>query len=237
MTRAALALALLVAGCGPEQALQRGGEVFRDPGFARADSNVYACSTCHSAQKGGDPMRKLPGYGMYDAATRPSWWGGAYDTLFDAANECYVEFMRGQPLTRDDPEGRALLVYLDSVAPDPSSPALPETTVPAIITDPMLPGYVASGDAGRGAVVWQQACSYCHGDLHTGKGRLGPKVSIVPEESLAQHGTDPNTGARPITVEKVRHGKFYSVGGNMPQYSLEALSDADLGDLLAYMGF
>jgi thiosulfate dehydrogenase len=33
----------------------------------------------------------------------------------------------------------------------------------------------------------------------------------------------------------VRHGKFYNVGGNMPLFSLEALSDAQLGDILAYL--
>ena len=38
-----------------------------------------------------------------------------------------------------------------------------------------------------------------------------------------------------MTIEKVRHGKFFSVGGNMPLFSLEALSDAQLGDVLAYL--
>ena len=45
----------------------------------------------------------------------------------------------------------------------------------------------------------------------------------------------PAKGTRPITIEKVRHGKYFGVGGNMPLYSLEALSDAQLSDILAYL--
>jgi thiosulfate dehydrogenase len=39
-----------------------------------------------------------------------------------------------------------------------------------------------------------------------------------------------------VVIEKTRHGRFFGVGGNMPLYSLEALSDEDLGALLAYLG-
>ena len=39
-----------------------------------------------------------------------------------------------------------------------------------------------------------------------------------------------------VVIEKVRHGQFFGVGGNMPLYSLEALSDEDLGALLAFLG-
>ena len=41
-------------------------------------------------------------------------------------------------------------------------------------------------------------------------------------------------GASPrlVVIEKVRHGQFFGVGGNMPLFSREAMSDADLGALL-----
>ena len=60
-------------------------------------------------------------------------------------------------------------------------------------------------------------------------------ASLVPDDSIQAHGTDPMTGARPVVIEKVRHGKFFNVGGNMPLFSLEAMSDAQLGDVLAYL--
>ena len=38
-----------------------------------------------------------------------------------------------------------------------------------------------------------------------------------------------------VVIEKVRHGQFFGVGGTMPLYSREALSDEDLGALLAFL--
>jgi thiosulfate dehydrogenase len=234
--RLAAALAVLAAaGCGPEPALQRGTELFNSTSLSPADSNVFACSTCHSVQPGGDPSKRLPGYALHDVTARPTWWGGSYDWLLDAVNECYVEFMRGTRFTPDDADGRALLVYLASISPDAQSAALPLTTVTTL--DATYYNSLAGGDAGQGAMLYTEGCAYCHGALHTGAGRLGPNQTIIPDETIRQHGTDPTTGARAITIEKVRHGKFFSVGGNMAEYSLEALTDKELADILAYMGF
>ena len=36
-------------------------------------------------------------------------------------------------------------------------------------------------------------------------------------------------------VEKVRHGAFLSYTGTMPPFSLEALPDEDLADILSYL--
>jgi thiosulfate dehydrogenase len=38
-----------------------------------------------------------------------------------------------------------------------------------------------------------------------------------------------------VVIEKVRHGRFFNIGGDMPLFSQEALSDEDLGALLAYL--
>ena len=37
------------------------------------------------------------------------------------------------------------------------------------------------------------------------------------------------------TIAKVRNGKFYNIGGVMPLYSVEALSDTSLADILAHL--
>jgi thiosulfate dehydrogenase len=37
-------------------------------------------------------------------------------------------------------------------------------------------------------------------------------------------------------VEKIRHGKFYNIGGTMPLYSVEAISDQEIVDALTYLG-
>jgi thiosulfate dehydrogenase len=42
--------------------------------------------------------------------------------------------------------------------------------------------------------------------------------------------------SRAVVVEKVRHGKFFNLAGVMPFYAAETLSDAELADILAYLG-
>jgi thiosulfate dehydrogenase len=222
----ALVLALLVAGCGARSALDYGRAEFSDTTVSNAQSNPFACSTCH--ETGATTTKSLPGYTMHDVVSRAAWWGGQVTTLLDATNQCVYNFMRGQPLSAEDEKGRAIFVYLQSLSPDPTADTLSLTVTQNIVDVP-------SGDATRGKMWWDQGCGNCHGAPHTGQGRLSDVVSLVPDDSLAAHGTDPKTGARPVVIEKVRHGKFFNVGGNMPLFSLEALSDAQLGDILAYL--
>jgi len=217
--------ALAVAGCGGRSAREYGQALFNDPALSSAQSNVFRCATCHDTS---DAQLLRPGYTMFDAARRPSWWGGSVSTLRDAVNECLVEFMRGRALAADDDKGRALYVYLDSLVSAADASARPLTIVQNIVDLP-------SGSVASGGAVWKEVCQVCHGEPHTGKGRLADTVSIVPDESIAMHGTDPTTGARPVVIEKVRHGKFFGVAGNMAPFSLEALSDEQLGDVLAYL--
>src|SRR6185503_13183616 len=60
-------------------------------------------------------------------------------------------------------------------------------------------------------------------------------LSITPDgagdEPYAFTGIDPSL----VVIEKVRHGRFFNIGGEMPLFSEEALSDDDLGALLAYL--
>ena len=216
---------LLLAGC-TISAHDYGRELLGESSVSDALSNSFSCATCHEAAQ--TPTQLRPGYTLYDVSHRPSYWGGFELNLLDAMNVCVVDFMRGQPLAADNEKARAIKVYLDSISPDPSPSPLPMTIVKNIVDVP-------SGDAGRGKDVWDRSCANCHGAPHTGAGRISTTASLVPDDSLAAHGTDPKTGARIITIEKVRHGKYFNVGGNMAPYSLEALSDAQLGDVLGYL--
>ena len=229
MSRALIPLVLLVAACGPRPALELGAELFGDPAFAASPSNVFSCATCHEVTAAPRAGNRPPGFTLHNAAARPTYWGGAFETLLDAVNECYVEYMRGHALSPDNTDGRALRVYLQSITPDKAAPSLPLTTVTTILDVP-------NGDPAAGEATWRGACSRCHGEIHTGKGRLGPRISIVPDETLKTFGTDPLKGARPITIEKIRHGKYFGISGNMAPYSLEALTDGEVGGILAYLG-
>jgi thiosulfate dehydrogenase len=222
---ASLLLLALSAGCG-QSAAEYGRSLFDDPSLSDAKSNPFRCSTCHETV--AQPSTHKPGYTLFDSAVRAAWWGGNEITLLDATNQCVTQFMRGRALTASDEKGRALFVYLESISKDASAPTLPFTIVPNIVDVP-------SGDPAAGEQVWKSSCANCHGDPETGKGRISDVASLVPQDSLQAHGTDPMTGARPVVIEKVRHGKFFNISGNMPPFSLEALSAEQLGQLLGYL--
>ena len=219
-------MAALLAGCGPRPAAEVGKELFSDPALSTAGSNGFACATCHVVDI--PPPRVLPGYAMNDVTRRPSYWGGTVPSLLEAVNQCMTQFMRGRELTADEDNSLALKAYLDELSPSASAPALPLTVV-RNISD------VMSGDGTAGDSLYHQSCANCHGEPHTGEGQINKQASVIPDATLMTFGTDPKKGTRPITIEKVRHGKFYGIGGNMAPFSLEALSDDQLGALLGYL--
>jgi thiosulfate dehydrogenase len=221
-----LVLVGLVGGCAPKTALEYGQQLFHDPGVSTAASNDFTCATCHVTV--ANSALPYAGYTMHDVTARASWWGGFETTLLDSINQCVTNFMVGRELAATDDKARSLLVYLESLSPDPSAPPLPLTVVQNIVDVP-------SGDAAAGKTIYNETCGNCHGAPHTGLGRLTPRASVIPDETISVHGPDPTIGARPVTIEKVRHGKFFSIGGIMSLSSLEALSDAQLGDVLAYL--
>jgi thiosulfate dehydrogenase len=221
---------LLAVGCGPVPAADYGEQLFQDPKLSSSQYNSFSCATCH-ATTASPPQGKLyAGLSLHNVASRPHWWGGYETRLLDAVNFCYTAFMRGvTPLAPEDAKSRALYEYLVSLSPDPDAPAQPFSVVKDI-TD------VPRGDAERGADVYRAACQDCHGQTHTGRGRLSEWVPVLPEVSQAYGQLFPGVSPGVIFIEKVRHGRFFGVGGNMPPYSREALSDEELGALLAYLG-
>jgi thiosulfate dehydrogenase len=230
--RAGLLLLGLAGACGPIEAVERGEQLFNDPGLSVSSINVFSCSTCHSSTEsdsvGG---RRLPGYTLRGAAARPSFWGGEYTLLLDAVGLCLETYMRNPRLAREEPKGLALLAYLQSLVPPGSGPyaARPLTVVQNV--DMGYLASVAGGDAGRGEALYRDACAYCHGALRTGEGRLGPRISILPDDTVSVFGAN----ARGIIVQKIRQGKFFGIGGVMPFYSKEALSDSEVADIATYV--
>jgi thiosulfate dehydrogenase len=227
--RALAALVVVVAlggACGPVSGRDAGAALFRDPRVSRSQFNDVSCATCHDDGT-ADPQAILPGGSLVDVVFRPSWWGGQEPTLKSAVDACLVQFLRERPLAPDDPRGRALYEYLLSISKHEATPAVPVTIVENITT-------VGRGDPRRGAGIWNHACASCHGDLHSGAGRISELASLVPEASV-DFADQLGAPAELVIIEKVRHGGFFGVGGSMPPYSTEVLSDDDLRDLLGYV--
>lgn len=221
-----------VSGCGDRavDAALFGKRVFADPGLSTGPFNRTSCATCHTVQEGAGAVvsgRHDPGFNLANTVGRASWWGGEATRLLDAVNICLEQFMGGRKLAPEDEAARQLYAYLDEHSPDVGLPAAPLTIVRVVTGLREL-----VGDAGRGRRVWEGACSRCHGAAHTGRGRIALNVSIVPEETQRAFPDE----AREVVVEKIRHGRFLGIGGFMPFYAREVLSDEQIADLLAYLG-
>jgi thiosulfate dehydrogenase len=222
----------LLAGCGQEEvpAADFGKDLFSSPKVSTSRFNVFSCATCHVVDPAAAlvvPGRNDSGYNLAGAPSRGSWWGGGETSLLDAMNVCITQFMGGRPLTKSEDAARQLDAYLEANTPA-AGMAAPFTVVRMVGSLDNI-----KGDAARGHDAYQSACARCHGEIHSGKGHNTAIASIIPD---ATNATFPGMG-RAVTVEKVRHGRFFNVGGLMPFYTAEAMSDETLGDILAYLGF
>lgn len=232
--------AALACGCSgdPEPvvvqgtAVDHGMAIFQDPGISATDLNTYSCATCHSAE--GVPAADvvLTGGSLDGVTKRPSYWAGQELDLLRAVNACLYYFMlKDEPWTAEDEEAKALYAYLDSISQGTEGTGAAPFTVVLSIAD--LP----EGDAKRGEAAYDRACASCHGAGHTGADKLVERAPTLPEQTLTEHPLGEYTAdeQRLVFVEKVRHGAFLSYTGTMPPFSLEALPDEDLADILTYL--
>jgi thiosulfate dehydrogenase len=153
--------------------------------------------------------------------------------LLRSINNCLYYFMlKDKVWTAEEEDARAMYAYLESL----SSSA--EAEEPAPFTVVYKVEDAPKGDAAQGGPLYVRACQSCHGPPHTGEGRLVGRAPVLPEQTLSEHPSPKYTDLdrRLVFVEKIRHGGFVGYGGQMPPFSKEALSDQDLGDLLAFMG-
>jgi len=225
-------LAVVSAACHDEiDAVENGRNLFRNPtGISSSTQHKLACSACHQTEETPDPNRKDAGFNLHGVVARTAFWGGGTDTMREAVDACLTFFMRSlEPLDPESEEGISLWAYLESITPEdaPSDP-LPMTVVSNVELIPL-------GDATRGEELYRETCVRCHGQPHTGDGRIDDKAEILPDFAREEYPVlfpefDPNE----VVIEKVRHGRFYNTPGVMPPYALEALSDEELGDILAF---
>jgi thiosulfate dehydrogenase len=226
---------LLLAGCTEEiSAAEHGERLFGDPhGISDARSNDVSCATCHQTGETDDANRIDSGHNLHGVANRIDFWGGQTDTMLEAVSTCLVYFMRHtiDPPDRDSEEMVALWEYLVSITPEdaPTDP-LPFTVVENIQAIPL-------GDQARGCEIFDKSCKRCHGDLHSGAGRINDDAVKLPDEAAADYmELFPTTPPGLVVIEKIRHGRFFATPGVMPLYSVEVLSDEEIGDLLACLG-
>ncbi len=231
--RLPLLAALVLSGCRPASmaAAHHGERLFHDARLSSCSFNSYSCDTCHTTSPEPEAGRLPVGGTLHGVAFRDGFFGGAETDLLEAVNVCFTRFMRSpDPLSRDGVQSRALYEYLVRLSPSREpAPARPFTVVRQVADMPR-------GDRARGEEVWRATCQVCHGDAQTGQGRIGEDAVVVSETVQTYPTTFPGVAPALVVVEKVRHGRFFGIGGTMPPYSREALSDEDLGALLTFLG-
>lgn len=240
---AAFVIALVIASAGCQQqsssteirhvtAIQHGSELYKEAKASSSPTNSYSCASCHDVHAGDSAVRKV-GAPLAGVTSRPSYWGGSELDLLRSINDCLFYFMQQtQPWKADEEAAVSMYAWLESLpSSDQEKQAAPFTVIANIVDLP-------AGDSTHGAGVYAETCAQCHGAAHTGSGRKIRAALVLPEQFLSEH-PDPTYTAqqrRDITIEKARHGGFLDYGGYMPPFSAEILSDADLADIVEFLG-
>lgn len=219
-----------ILGCDGTAA-EQGESLFYDPKVTGSDASPYACSSCHEAVPGDAGDEILSGSPLAGVVSRPSYWGGQEIELLRSVNHCLYYFMfENQPWTAQDEESRAIYAFLESLGNEGTSDPAPFTVIYEVYDVPR-------GDTDRGEDLYSRACQSCHGAAHTGDAAFVAWSPVLPEDFLADHPDAEYTAEeqRLVMVEKIRHGAFVGYSGQMPPFSAEKLSDADLGDVLEFL--
>jgi thiosulfate dehydrogenase len=218
---------------GKPSAAEHGAEIFADPGLSAYSFNTLACDTCHEKHSGDGGEHIRPGAALAGAVQRGSYWGGNEIDLLRAVNDCLRYFMlQDEPWTGKEPEAEAIYAFLEALPATSEDRAPVAFSVAIDLPDPH------EGTSAAGAQIYRRACQTCHGEAHTGAGRLVEYSDVLPEDALGHHPLGEYTAEerRLVIVEKVRHGGFLGYAGQMPPFSREKLSDAELDDLIAFFG-
>ena len=196
--------------------IERGRTVYSTP---LADGNVFACATCHALEEPAADGLRRPGHPLGDAYARGSYKNGAVSSLLEAAQSCQEEWMNAEPWAPEDADWLALETFLASAAPDTAEPLSFEIR---------SPGDIEGGDPDAGRDVYEATCTACHAV----EGQTSPLAPTV-----VGLGLDSDYIARRVRTSGRTDGIYAGLtGGVMPFWSAERLSDAELRDVVAYVG-
>lgn len=236
MRSRALALVALVAaltacasdpGTVHESAADRGRALFASPRASESASNPFACATCHPTAA-VTPGRIWPGAHLAGATARASFWGGHELDLLASINDCRARFMDApRPWTAESEDARSMWAYLQTQG---------GAAEPVLFTVVAPPADLQGGDPARGEATYAAACAVCHGARATGEGRAASFVPALPDAFVAAHATLAAGDVRAIAARKIRLGGVATPGESMPPFSREQLSDAQVRDLIAWLG-
>ncbi|WP_053982136.1 DM13 domain-containing protein [Marinagarivorans algicola] len=192
----------------------------------------FACADCHALDENADQLDdkgfRRAGHPIGDALRRPHFKNTQLTAFVDAANSCLDEWM-GTTITwnNNTEEYLALAAYLtanDTGTGD--APALSFTLKPTGV--PSEQGSVAAG-----AAAFNKTCAVCHGkDGVWDNNPLGIDIRYITDSAA-----DAAAVARKVRRSGSSDSPVYQdlVGGIMPFWSAERLTDQELADITAFL--
>lgn len=219
LTFTALLASLIAEGQDGEAELALAGKGYY---YSAWGSTPYSCIYCHANfdEAKFDDGYWRPAHEMWNAASRPSYYNGAYKGRSDvplarAINTCAVAFLKADPLPLEDERMQALIAYLRSISPDAESPAV---TITRVSSPPEV-----DGDSRSGEKLFNASCMLCHRE----KGAAPPLTfTASPFFVMASiRGYKPPADGLDEPFE---------LDYPMPFFSSERLTDQQVADLAAF---
>ena len=196
-------------------------------------SSRFACADCHALAEDGNNLDDLgyrrPGHPIGDAARRPHFKNTQLTAFVDAANSCLDEWMGTTIVWNNNSEDyQALKAYLTSNDTG-TGEAQPLTyTIKAADTP------AEQGEVEAGRLAFNKTCAICHGEnadfANNPRGIDIRYISNSPGDAAAV--------ARKVRRSGRTTSQVYDdlVGGIMPFWSAERLSDQELADITVFLG-
>ncbi len=195
--------------------IRQGRDIFdQTPTHAKAYvGNRLSCNDCHLL--GGTEPKAAPLTGVSGLFPQYSQRAGRVISFGERVQECFVRSENGTPPPLDSPEMNALLAYIEWISHGVSKQE-------ALAGRGLMQIPSLTGNADRGAVIYQQRCAACHQDNGAG----------VPAVFPALWGPDSyNDGAG---MNKVPKMAAFLVKA-MPPTQPGTLSPQDAYDVAAYI--
>jgi len=206
--------------------VEKGRAIFNSTG---EDFDYPSCANCHATVSAETELKETkhirPAFPVFNTSHRGAWKNkkaGKLPTAGDAGNICVKEFQkREKSLTASELEH--LNAFLASVSPGT------DVKPRKIMYAPKIPESLDGGDKDKGKVIVAQMCSVCHGptDDHF-QSELKPGRRKKMKVAMKVRGW--------ITDKKTKKLKFKADAGQMGFIAKNRLSDAQLLDVLAYLG-
>lgn len=199
------------------------GPTVADPN-KRFSGNNLACQNCH-LQAGTQPYA-MPLIGIWVQFPQYRGREGDVDTLEDRINGCLERSMNGRPLPLESTEMKAFLAYMRWLSTGVPVGARLIGAGTLRINEP-----ARAGDPGRGAAVYADVCSVCHGA--DGLGRRAPQGSGYQVPPLWGPDSYNNGAGMNRLLTAAAYAKHNMPFGTM--FNSPVLTDDDAYDVAAYL--